>query len=108
MESRRVVSFSRFVSINTVEPYDEQYCCITQNIKKSLCYTLSSKPVELYPYLLYLIFAIPQMASSITILAIDLFTDNLPPIALGYETAEKHVMKGYPRHMRKDKVINCE
>ena len=79
-----------------------------ENIKKSLCYTLSSKPVELYPYLLYLILSIPLMASSITILAIDLFTDNLQPIALGYERAELHVMKGYPRHMRKEKVINCK
>lgn len=39
---------------------------------------------------------------------IDLFSDNLPPIALGYEGAESHVMKGYPRHMRNDKVINFE
>ena len=79
-----------------------------ENIKKSVCYTLSSKPAELFPYILYLALAIPQMNSSIIILAIDLLTDNLPPIALGYERAETHVMKGYPRHMRKDKVINFE
>ena len=66
--------------------------------------------MELGPYAMYLMFGIPQICSSITIILIDLFTDNLPPIAIGYETAETHVMKGYPRYAqrRKDKVINCE
>lgn len=45
------------------------------------------------------------MASSLTILAIDLFTDNLSPIALGYESGESHVMSGYPTHMCNDNVF---
>lgn len=76
-----------------------------ENIKKSLCYTLSSKPAELMPYLIYTIFSSPQVASSLTILAIDLFTDNLSPIALGYESGESHVMSGYPTHMCNDNVF---
>lgn len=53
---------------------------LSENLKKSLCYTLSSKPVELLPYIFFLSFGIPKMAGPIVILAIDLITDNLPPI----------------------------
>ena len=79
-----------------------------ENIKKSLCYTLSSKPVELIPYLLMLTFSIPKMAGPIIILAIDLITDNLPPIALGYEWAESYVMDESPKYFVEKKIVNFE
>ncbi len=78
------------------------------NMKKSLCYTLSSKPVELLPYVLAFTVGMPKMASSITIMAIDLVADNFPPIALGYEGAEGHVMLERPRYLRKERVVSCE
>lgn len=78
------------------------------NMKKSLCYTLSSKPVELLPYLLAFTVGMPKMASSITIMAIDLVADNFPPIALGYERAEGHVMREPPRYLRRERVVSVE
>ena len=87
-------------------PGIEEGRVLFENIKKSLCYTLSSKPVEVFPLILSFSLSMPKMASSITILAIDLITDNFPPIALGYETAERHVMKEMPRNIHREKVIN--
>ncbi|KAH9407879.1 Sodium/potassium-transporting ATPase subunit alpha-1 [Tyrophagus putrescentiae] len=78
------------------------------NMKKSLCYTLSSKPVEVLPYVLAFTVGMPKMASSITIMAIDLVADNFPPIALGYEGAEGHVMLERPRYLRKERVVSCD
>lgn len=79
-----------------------------ENIKKSLAYTLSSKTVELLPYVLFLVLAIPKMAGPIIILAIDLITDNLPPIALGYEPAESYVMEEHPQYFVEERVVNFE
>lgn len=79
-----------------------------ENVKKSLVYTLSSKTVEILPYLLFLILSIPKMAGPIIILAIDLITDNLPPIALGYERAESYVMDEPPSYFIEQRVFNFE
>lgn len=48
------------------------------------------------------------MAGPLIILAIDLITDNLPPIALGYEQAESYVMDERPAYFVEQRVVNFE
>lgn len=83
----------------------EQGRVLFENVKKSLCYTLSSKPPELLMGAMPFIFHIPRVGSAITVIAIDLLTDNLPPIALAYESIETHVMERDPKKIRITKTI---
>ncbi|CAF1144008.1 unnamed protein product [Rotaria sordida] len=89
----------------------EQGRIIFDNLKKSICYTLSSKIPELSPFLLYMIFQIPLPLGTIAILCIDLGTDMLPAISLAYERAESDIMKRPPRdakteHLATDRLIS--
>ncbi|CAF1209285.1 unnamed protein product [Rotaria magnacalcarata] len=84
---------------------------IFDNLKKSICYTLSSKIPELAPFLFYMIFQIPLPLGTIAILCIDLGTDMLPAISLAYERAESDIMKRQPRdakreHLATDRLIS--
>ncbi|CAF3236649.1 unnamed protein product, partial [Rotaria sp. Silwood2] len=89
----------------------EQGRIIFDNLKKSICYTLSSKIPELTPFLFYMIFQIPLPLGTIAILCIDLGTDMLPAISLAYERAELDIMKRPPRdakreHLATDRLIS--
>ncbi|CAF3758901.1 unnamed protein product [Rotaria sp. Silwood1] len=89
----------------------EQGRIIFDNLKKSICYTLSSKIPELAPFLFYMIFQIPLPLGTIAILCIDLGTDMLPAISLAYERAELDIMKRPPRdakreHLATDRLIS--
>ncbi|CAF0982594.1 unnamed protein product [Adineta steineri] len=75
---------------------------IFDNLKKSICYTLSSKIPELAPFLFYMIFEIPLPLGTIAILCIDLGTDMLPAISLAYERAESDIMLRPPRDAKKE------
>lgn len=75
---------------------------IFDNLKKSICYTLSSKIPELAPFLFYMIFEIPLPLGTIAILCIDLGTDMLPAISLAYEKAESDIMQRPPRDTKKE------
>ncbi|CAF1043580.1 unnamed protein product [Didymodactylos carnosus] len=79
---------------------------IFDNLKKSICYTLSSKIPELVPFLFYMIFDIPLPLGTIAILCIDLGTDMLPAISLAYERAELDIMKRPPRNSKRDRLVN--
>lgn len=46
---------------------------IFDNLKKSICYTLSSKPPEMIPFIAFVLLDIPLGLSAVTILCIDLF-----------------------------------
>lgn len=80
----------------------EQGRIIFDNLKKSICYTLSSKIPELAPFLFYMIFQIPLPLGTIAILCIDLGTDMLPAISLAYEKAESDLMLRPPRDAKRE------
>lgn len=79
---------------------------IFDNLKKSICYTLSSKLPEMMPFLAFVIFDIPLALSAVTILCIDLGTDLIPAISLAYEHPESDIMLRKPRNIHKDTLIN--
>ncbi|CAG2166039.1 unnamed protein product [Oppiella nova] len=79
---------------------------IFDNLKKSICYTLSSKTPIICPFLLYLLIDIPLPLGSITILCIDLITDMIPAISLAYEFPEYDIMKYKPRDPIINKLVN--
>ncbi|XP_054166043.1 sodium/potassium-transporting ATPase subunit alpha-3-like [Oppia nitens] len=79
---------------------------IFDNLKKSICYTLSSKTPIIFPFLLYIIIDIPLPLGAITILCIDLITDMIPAISLAYELPEYDIMKYKPRDPTVNKLIN--
>ncbi|XP_045626279.1 sodium/potassium-transporting ATPase subunit alpha [Procambarus clarkii] len=79
---------------------------IFDNLKKSICYTLSSKVPEMAPFLFYIFAAAPLPLGTVTILCIDLGTDMVPAISLAYESAESDIMKRMPRNPFSDKLVN--
>lgn len=81
---------------------------IFDNLKKSICYTLSSKLPEMLPFLVFFLFSMPLALSAVTILCIDLGTDVIPAISLAYEIAESDIMLRKPRKIFEDTLINCQ
>ncbi|RWS29887.1 sodium/potassium-transporting ATPase subunit alpha-like protein [Leptotrombidium deliense] len=78
---------------------------IFDNLKKSICYTLSSKLPEMTPFFLFVTVGIPLALEAMTILCIDFGTDMIPAISLAYEHAESDIMKRKPRNPKKDKLV---
>ena len=70
---------------------------IYDNIKKFIKYMLSSNVGEILVMFVALLINLPIPLLAIQILWINLVTDGLPAIALGFEPAEEGVMKRRPR-----------
>jgi sodium/potassium-transporting ATPase subunit alpha len=70
---------------------------IFENLKKCICYVLSSNVPEIVPFLLFIAMKIPLAIETITILIIDLGTDLAPAVALAYEEPEDAIMQVPPR-----------
>jgi len=70
---------------------------IFENLKKCICYVLSSNVPQLIPFLLFIAMKIPLAIETIMILLIDLGTDLAPAVALAYEEPEDAVMQVPPR-----------
>ncbi|GLC55060.1 hypothetical protein PLESTB_000939400 [Pleodorina starrii] len=81
---------------------------IFDNLKKSICYTLTSKIPELSPFLLWVIAGIPLATTTILILAIDMGTDMVPAISFAYETREADIMSRTPRDAHNDHLVNLK
>ena len=79
---------------------------IFDNLKKSICYTLSSKTPIICPFLLYVIIDIPLPLGTITILCIDLITDMIPAISLAYELPEYDNMQYKSKGSAINKLVN--
>eukprot|EP00199_Chlamydomonas_sp_CCMP681_P000009 CAMPEP_0119101430 /NCGR_PEP_ID=MMETSP1180-20130426/476_1 /TAXON_ID=3052 ORGANISM="Chlamydomonas cf sp, Strain CCMP681" /NCGR_SAMPLE_ID=MMETSP1180 /ASSEMBLY_ACC=CAM_ASM_000741 /LENGTH=1208 /DNA_ID=CAMNT_0007085549 /DNA_START=49 /DNA_END=3675 /DNA_ORIENTATION=+ len=79
---------------------------IFDNLKKSIMYTLTSKPPELIPFLLWVAARLPLSLSTILILAVDIGTDMLPAIGLAYEHRESAIMLRPPRSAQKDPLVD--
>jgi len=78
---------------------------IFDNLKKSICYTLSSNIPEISPFISQAVMSIPLPLSTILILAVDLGTDMVPAISMAYETAEADIMKRPPRNSKTDRLV---
>ena len=79
---------------------------IFDNLKKSIAYTLTSNIPEITPFLIFILASIPLPLGIVTILFIDLGTDLVPAISLGYEKAESNIMERKPRDAKRDKLVN--
>lgn len=75
----------------------EEGRAIYDNIKKFIKYMLSSNVGEILVMFVALLINLPIPLLAIQILWINLVTDGLPAIALGFEPAEKGVMRRPPR-----------
>lgn len=78
---------------------------IFDNLKKSICYTLSHLLPELLPFLISSIVSFPLALTSVLILCIDLGTELAPAISLAYEKGEDDTMKRKPRNAKKDHLV---
>ena len=78
---------------------------IFDNLKKSICYTITHTVPEVMPFLAFLILGIPLPLTVMLILSIDLGTDMLPAIALGSEPSERDIMRLPPRS-RSEHLVN--
>ncbi|XP_022167518.1 sodium/potassium-transporting ATPase subunit alpha isoform X3 [Myzus persicae] len=79
---------------------------VFDNLKKSITYTLSSNVPQLLPFIAFIMLSIPLPIGAIAILCIDLGTDMVPAISLGYEHPESDIMKRPPRNLIRDKLVN--
>ena len=75
----------------------EEGRAIYDNIKKFIKYMLSSNVGEILVMFVALLINLPLPLLAIQILWINLVTDGLPAIALGFEPAERGVMRRRPR-----------
>lgn len=75
----------------------EEGRAIYDNIKKFIKYLLSSNVGEILVMFVALLLGMPVPLLAIQILWINLVTDGLPAIALGFEPAEPDAMKRQPR-----------
>ncbi|MDQ7034819.1 MAG: cation-translocating P-type ATPase [Anaerolineae bacterium] len=75
----------------------EEGRAIYDNIKKFIKYLLSSNVGEILVMFIALLVGLPVPLLAIQILWINLVTDGLPAIALGFEPAEEGVMRRKPR-----------
>lgn len=82
---------------------------IFDNIKKAIVYILTSNIPELIPFVAFIIVRIPLAITNIFMICIDIGTDILPSLSLGYEEAEIDIMARKPRkkfeHLVSNKVI---
>lgn len=92
-------------NFSSIETGIEEGRVLFDNLKKSICYTLSSKIPEMTPFLLYFSLEIPLFLGAISILCIDFGTDMVPAVSFAYEKAELDIMKRKPRDPRTQRLV---
>lgn len=70
---------------------------IYDNIKKSICYALTSQVGQMLPFIAFVIFQIPAPVTTVGVLYISIGTDLIPAIAMAYELGELDLMTRKPR-----------
>ncbi len=78
---------------------------IYENIRKFIIYVLTHNWAELIPFILYIVLGIPLGLLVVQILAIDLFLDTLPSLALSRDPPEPGIMQEPPRSI-KEQLFN--
>jgi len=85
----------------------EQGRLSSENLQKSIMYTLCSKVPQVAPTFGEL-FGIPQALTVAQVLLIDIGTDIWTAIAYALQPAESKLMERAPRHPRYEKMVNCK
>jgi len=83
----------------------EQGRLSSENLQKSIMYTLCSKIPQVAPTFGEL-FGLPQALTVAQVLLIDIGTDIWTAIAYALQTAESKLMERRPRHPVKEKLVN--
>lgn len=71
---------------------------IYDNIKKAICYALTSQIGQMLPFIALMICQIPTPLTSVLVLYISIGTDLIPAIGLAYQPGELDLMTRKPRH----------
>lgn len=78
-----------------------------ENLKKCVCYVLSSNVPQMVPFLVFIAAKMPLAIETICILLIDLGTDLAPAVAIAYEEPEAMIMAIPPRK-RTDHLVGLK
>lgn len=85
----------------------EQGRLSSENLQKSIMYTLCSKVPQVAPTFGEL-FGIPQALTTAQVLLVDIGTDIWTAIAYALQSAESQLMERPPRHPRYEKLVNSK
>ena len=85
---------------------DAQGRTLFDNLKKTIAYTLAHIVPELVPVMINLAFGFPLPLTGLTILTIDLLTEQGPAISLAFEHAEHAVMQRKPRNLETETLVS--
>merc|ERR1719243_100678 len=79
----------------------------SENLQKSIMYTLCSKVPQVAPTFAELL-SVPQALTVAQVLLIDIGTDIWTAIAYALQPAESKLMQRPPRHPRFEKMVNSK
>jgi len=85
----------------------EQGRLCSENLRKSIKYTLCSKIPQLMPNFAET-FGVPTALTAVQVLLIDIGTDIWTAIAYAWQPMEDSLMAVRPRHPRRDRMVNGE
>lgn len=83
----------------------EQGRLCSDNLRKSIMYTLCSKLPQVLPTFAEL-FGVPSALTAAQVLLIDIGTDIWTAIAFAWQPAEGDLMRRPPRHPKRDRMVN--
>jgi magnesium-transporting ATPase (P-type) len=83
----------------------EQGRLCSENLRKSIMYTLCSKVPQVLPTFAEL-FGIPSALTAAQVLLIDIGTDIWTAMAFAWQPGESSLMTQAPRHPRKDRMVS--
>merc|ERR1719235_837277 len=83
----------------------EQGRVCSENLRKSIMYTLCSKIPQVLPTFAEL-FGVPSALTAALVLLIDIGTDIWTAIAYAFQPAESNLMAEKPRHPQEDRMVN--
>ncbi len=82
----------------------EEGRAIFDNIRRFMAYIFNHNPLEMYPYIVWLLFpGVPLTMTVMGVLAVDVGTDLIPAMGLGVEPPESGIMERPPR--RRDQKL---
>merc|ERR1719453_966489 len=89
---------------SVVEGIEQGRRC-SENLRKSIMYTLCSKVPQVLPTFAELL-GVPMALEAAHVLLIDIGTDIWTAIAYAFQPAESELMSSAPRHPQRDRMVN--
>lgn len=89
---------------SVVEGMEQGRLC-SENLRKSIMYTLCSKVPQVLPTFAELM-GMPTALTAVQVLLVDIGTDIWTAIAYAGQPAESELMERPPRHPKKDRMVN--